>query len=362
MVLKIRFRWAVRTAERLRGWQAMLFYVVIMLFFSSCHREEVYHPDAESRLHYFTPEWPATFGEVAPAFRSVTFSREEVALGKRLFEDSRLSGDGTLSCASCHQQRDAFAHAGFAVSPGVGGMLSTRNAPPLQNLLWQKEFMWDGAVSNLMQQPAIPLTSEEEMHSSLGKVLRVVQQDDQYRKAFALLYPQEEINIPKVFRALQVYLLTLVSATSKYDAVQAGKAQFSKEEAAGYQIFQQKCQQCHSGPQFSDGSYRNIGFPRHSNVQETGRHRVTGREEDSYRYRVPSLRNAGYTAPYGSSGQFATLAAVLDYLSSGVEAAENLDPILKANGNRIPLTELEKKQLLAFMMTLNDKKFVSNVK
>ena len=107
------------------------------------------------------------------------------------------------------------------------------------------------------------------------------------------------------------------------------------------------------------GSFRNIGFPVNPSTDEAGRARVSGLTEDINRFRVPSLRNVAYTGPYGSFGQFATLKEVLDYLDNGVLYADNLDPILKENENRIPLTEEEKESLISFMNTLSDNDFIS---
>src|SRR5690606_33539211 len=123
-------------------------------------------------------------------------------------------------------------------------------------------------------------------------------------------------------------------------------------EARGHRVFQQKCAGCHSTPLFTDQSFRNVGFPLNPSTEEAGRARVTGMPADYMAFRVPSLRNAAYTAPYGSFGQFATLRAVLDYFDNGVLAADNLDPVLKENGNRIPLTAQEKDDLIAFINTL----------
>ena len=109
---------------------------------------------------------------------------------------------------------------------------------------------------------------------------------------------------------------------------------------------------------FTDQTFRNIGFPVNTNSNEAGRARVTGDPKDYMSFRVPSLRNIEYTAPYGSFGQFATLKEVLDYLDNGVIAADNLDPILKNNNNRVPLTEEEKEALISFMKTLSDPNFI----
>src|SRR5690606_10993799 len=176
-----------------------------------------------------------------------------------------------------------------------------------------------------------------------------------FRKAFG----DEDITPGRIYRSIAQYEYTLISADSKYDKVIRNEGEvFTETEARGYQIFQQKCAGCHSTELFTDQSFRNIGFPVNPSTEEAGRARVTGKPEDYMSFRVPSLRNAAYTAPYGSLGQFPTLKAVLDYFDNGVLAADNLDPILKASGNRIPLSEQEKDDLISFINTLSDPTFV----
>lgn len=142
----------------------------------------------------------------------------------------------------------------------------------------------------------------------------------------------------------------MISAGSKYDKVKRNEGEaFTESEERGYHAFKQKCASCHSTELFTDQSFRNVGFPLNLSTEEAGRARVTGIPADYMSFRVPSLRNVEYTAPYGSFGQFSTLKAVLDYFDNGVLDADNLDPILKENGNRIPLTEQEKQDIISFL-------------
>mgnify|MGYP000877793715 CR=1 FL=1 len=133
---------------------------------------------------------------------------------------------------------------------------------------------------------------------------------------------------------------------------------FTRSESRGYAVFQIKCAMCHSGELFTDQSFRNVGFPLNPSSEEAGRARVTGNPIDFMSFRVPSLRNAEFTAPYGSFGQFPTLKAVLDYMDQGVIFADNLDPIFKNNGNRIQLSESEKSDVISFIKSLSDSAFV----
>src|SRR5690606_6705748 len=176
-----------------------------------------------------------------------------------------------------------------------------------------------------------------------------------FRKAFG----DENISPERIYKSIAQFGYTLVSANSRYDKVKRNEGEtFTESETRGYQTFQHKCQSCHSTELFTDQSFRNVGFPLNPNTDEAGRARVTGAPADYMSFRVPSLRNIEYTVPYGSFGQFPTLRSVLDYFDHGVLDAANLDPVLKENGNRIPLTEQEKEDLIAFMKTLSDSSFV----
>ncbi|MNU75116.1 Cytochrome c551 peroxidase precursor [compost metagenome] len=197
------------------------------------------------------------------------------------------------------------------------------------------------------------------MNSSILEVIGKIAVDTDYKKLFQKAFGDASITADRIYRSIAQYEYTLISANSKYDRVKRNEGErFTVEEERGYTTFKSKCASCHSTALFTDQSFRNVGFPLNPNSEEVGRGRVTGRIEDQMAFRVPSLRNAMYTAPYGSFGQFPTLRSVLDYFDKGVLAAENLDPILKENGNRIPLSEQEKQDIIAFIETLSDPTFI----
>ena len=242
---------------------------------------------------------------------------------------------------------------------GIDDRVGLRNTPPIQNMAFMQFYNWDGNILELEKQPLVPIITHEEMGSSILEVIGKLEQVPTYRELFHRAFGDDKITPERIYRSLAQYEYTLVSAKSKYDRVKRQEGeQFTEEEAEGYRIFQQKCAPCHASELFSDQSFRNVGFPINSDTQEAGRARVTGLAADYMRFRVPSLRNIAYTAPYGSFGQFATLRDVLDYFDKGVLDAENLDPLLKENGNRIPLSENEKYAILAFLETLSDEQFI----
>ena len=331
-------------------------FLTLILTLSACSTND-YEP-----IVYENPEIAFDIPDRFPQPNSSIYTNKPtkygVELGKLLFNDKRFSTNNSISCASCHIQSNAFAdHNAQAI--GIEGRIGLRNTPPIQNLAFMKFFNWDGSKLNLESQPIVPIVTHEEMDSSILEVIGKIKDDLQYKELFKNAFGDENITAERIYRSIVQYEYTLISANSKYDRVMRHKNEtFTESEAKGYEIFQQKCANCHSGELFTDQSFRNIGFPVNTNSNEAGRARVTGKSEDYMSFRVPSLRNVEYTAPYGSFGQFATLKEVLDYFDNGVLSADNLDQLFKENGNRIPLTVDEKEYLIAFMKTLSDNEFI----
>lgn len=307
-------------------------------------------------------EIPPGFPNFNPAIEQNRPTKYGVALGEKLFHETKLSGNNTISCASCHHPAKAFAD-NVPQAVGIHGRVGLRNTPPLQNLAFMQFYNWDGNKLSLEKQALVPIITPEEMHSSILEVIGKLQKNGGYKKLFAQAFGDGNITADRIYRSLAQYQYTLISADSKYDRVLRGEGErFSAREESGYRIFQQKCAHCHAEPLFTDQSFRNIGFPVNPNAEEAGRARVTGRQEDYMSFRVPTLRNAALTAPYGSYGQFATLREVLDYLDNGVREENNLDPLLKSNGNRIALANHEKDDLIQFIYALTDSSLVSHAK
>jgi len=337
----------------------LLFTFAISFLLLSCKRSDDIEP-----MPVHNPEMPLDIPDGFPALNPLVDrnqpTRYGVELGEKLFHEKKFSGNNTISCASCHNRASAFADNELQ-AVGIYGRVGLRNTPPIQNLAFMKFYNWDGNILQLEKQPLVPIITHEEMNSSILEVIEKLADEAAYKALFRKTFGDDDITPDRIYSSLVQYIYTLISADSKYDRVMNSQGEvFTESEARGYAIFQQKCEGCHSTALFSDQSFRNVGFPVNPSTEEAGRARVTGRPEDWMRFRVPSLRNTEYTAPYGSFGQFATLKAVLDYFDSGVLAADNLDPILKANGNRIPLTELEKHDIIDFLKTLNDPSFVGN--
>lgn len=285
-------------------------------------------------------------------------------LGRKLFYDGKLSRDGTISCAECHSQPYAFTHHGHMISHGIDDLEGLRNAPPLQNMAFMKSFLWDGGVFDLDFFSIMPITNPVEMDETMANVIDKLGKDEAYKKAFEKTYGSEEVNTERLLKALSQFMIALTSANSKYDKVVRGEEGmvFTPIEKEGFELFKQKCASCHSGDLFTDETFRNNGLIIYERDQEDlGRYLITEREEDKNKFKVPSLRNVEYTKPYMHNGRFGSLEKVLDHYSEGVSATQNLDPSLK-NGGRlgIPMTDDEKEKIIAFLLTLSDKEFITN--
>ncbi len=302
-----------------------------------------------------TPQLRVPEGWPRPQYdaRHNPVTRAGFELGRRLFYDPLLSLDGSIACASCHQQFAAFAHFDHRVSHGLAGANGTRNAPPLFNLAWQSSFMWDGGVTHLELQPLAPLANPVEMGETLPAVIAKLRRDAEYPALFAAAFGSDHIDGQRFLRALAQFLATLISDASHYDRVLAGRESFSAAESRGYATFQQRCAACHAEPLFSDDGYARDGIDN----GDAGRALITARIEDRGRMRVPSLRNLGYSAPYMHDGRYDTLDQVLQHYAHGIRDAESLDARLPPAAS---LRDDEIADLLAFLDTLNDPNFIDD--
>ncbi len=304
---------------------------------------------------------PANFPEPVYHFNTNAVTQAGFELGRKLFYEPSLSRNNMISCGSCHIQASAFTHHGHDVSHGIDDRLGKRNSPPIMNLAWNPSYMWDGGVFDLDLQPIAPITAHEEMDESVDNVLAKLRTHPEYPGLFQKAFGSSEITSATFLKALSQFMVMCVSSNSKYDKVQRNEGEtFTALESQGYQVFQQKCSSCHTEPLFTDHTFRNNGIGIGFNG-DLGRYDITLQDSDKYRFKVPSLRNLQYTAPYMHDGRYYTLEAVLDQYSGNVQHSPTLDPLLQQNGVLgIPLSTAEKSALLAFLQTLNDKDFITN--
>lgn len=297
--------------------------------------------------------FPAPFYQ----FQNNTRTKQGFELGRKLFYDGKLSKDGNFPCSSCHQQFAAFATYEHRLSHGFNNQFSFRNAPGLFNLAWEKELNWDGGINHIEVQALAPLLDPHEMAEDLNQLIGKLKKDKGYPVLFNQVFGSPGINSQRILRALAQFTASLVSANSKYDQEKRGTVHFNQYEQKGYEVFQQKCAHCHQEPLFTDLSYRNTGLEIDSTLKDYGRMRITGRKEDSLKFRVPSLRNIFLTFPYGHDGRFSTISEVLEHYNKGVVQSPTLDSSLRMG---IPISENDRFYLISFLGTLTDSSFIKN--
>ena len=282
-----------------------------------------------------------------------------VELGRHLFYDPILSLNSTTSCASCHQQFSAFAHIDHALSHGVEGRIGKRNVPALQNLVNQPAFMWDGAIENLHMQALSPLTGNEEMGETLPNILVKLQTSRAYPSMFRSAFDDSVITIPHILQAIGSFCSSLVSVSSRYDGYVNGSDTFALNEVRGLKLFREKCATCHAEPLLTNNTFRSNGLHVDTALQDTGRIRITFDDADRYRFKVPSLRNIAVTHPYMHDGRFKRLRDVLWHYGTPGGIADHADPLVQSIG---VLRDNERKDLIAFLLTLTDESFLKNPK
>ena len=287
-------------------------------------------------------------------FSKNPLTEEGFQLGRQLFYDPILSKDSTISCASCHLQATGFTHVDHSLSHGIDGKIGTRNSMTMMNLAWSKTFMWDGGVNHLDVQAINPITSPLEMDETLANVVQKLQKSDKYKSLFFAAFGDENITGQRVLKALSQFELLLISANSKYDKVMRKEAVFTNQEQNGYQLFKTNCASCHSEPLFTNGKYENNGIPLDTTLNDIGRQRITEKFEDYLKFKVPTLRNIQFTNPYMHDGRFEKLTEVVKHYNS-LGNNKNLPKQLQKLMN---LTDNERVDLVAFLLTLTDNEFL----
>jgi cytochrome c peroxidase len=304
---------------------------------------------------------PVNFPKPVYDFDKNPVTKDGFLLGKSLFYDPLLSADKMVACGNCHQASAAFANLGSALSRGINNCKGTRNAPPLFNLAWQKEFMWDGRINIHQAVPVNALTNPCEMGNTMGNVLYTLRNQAGYEAQFKKVFGSDKITQEMVLKALAQFTVMMVSANSKYDKYVRHEigGTFNENEQAGYILFKRKCEACHSEPLFTDLSYRNNGLEETS--IDIGRDSMTHQRSDRGKFRVPSLRNVEITGPYMHDGRFYSLKDVLQHYNSGMKNHANLDSVFKrSNKVGINLSTTEQIQIIAFLKTLTDVDFIND--
>lgn len=291
-------------------------------------------------------------------FSNNPLTEEGFQLGKMLFYDGRLSKDGHYPCASCHQQMAVFGTYDHDLSHGYNDQHSNRNAAPLFNLAWQKEFHTDGKYKSLEDECLDPIQAPNQMAEETGNVLTKLRSDAHMRDMFEAAFGTEEITIERMQKALAQFTVSMITANSKYDQVKRGQNTYTDYEQRGYALYKTNCASCHPEPLFTDYSYRNTGLPVDPYLKDYGRILVTGKKEDSLKFKVPSLRNVSLTYPFMHDGRFKSLRACIEHYASPQQSS-TLDPSL-INGFHFNNDQVI--DLVAFLRALTDSTLVKDLR
>jgi cytochrome c peroxidase len=298
--------------------------------------------------HAAGPRLPLGLDLYRPVPNDNRLTPAKIALGRRLFFDRRLSRDGSLSCAGCHDPKRALTD-GRVVAQGVGGAMGNRNTPIIVNRAWGDGFFFDGRAATLEQLALQPFLNPAELGMSPESLLSVIQA--RYKRQFRSTFDAEP-SLDLAARALASYLRTIVDGDSPYDRYAAGDLSALSESARrGFALFRGKagCGQCHATPNLTDEEFHNTGVAwRTGTLIDEGRFAVTHAAADRGAFKTPTLREISRTAPYMHDGSFSTLADVVEYYDSGGQKNPTLDPKLRP----LHLTAEEKRDILAFLGAL----------
>ena len=294
-----------------------------------------------------------------------------VKLGRMLFYEKMLSGDGEMACASCHLQEFAFTDTA-KFSTGIQGLKGGRQAMTVFNMAWhENEFFWDGRAHLLRDQALLPIQDELEMDETLENVVAKLSESQTYKDQFIRVFGTDEITSEKISLALEQFMNSITSTNSKYDDFLQDSTVFNASEKRGFELFTTDynpffpnesgadCQHCHSGLNFENDKYMNNGLD--ATFADDGREKATKNAADKGKFKVTSLRNIAITAPYMHDGRFNTLEEVVEHYNSQIKASATLDPALEQTREKgLFLDAQDKADLVAFLNTLTDKDLTTN--
>jgi cytochrome c peroxidase len=290
-------------------------------------------------------------------------------LGRVLFYDTRLSANNTVSCGSCHVQKNAFVDPN-RFSKGFEGKLTDRHAMSLVNLRYvaRGRFFWDERAGNLEETVLLPIQNQVEMGQDLTRLIEVLGQDEKYAELFGKAFGDGKVTPERVGKALAQFVRSIVSCRSKYDvglakvtSVRDDFPNFSVQENRGKALFLSNCAACHLPGQdvnFLMIRPANNGLDADYKNADGGLGDITLNPRDIGLFKSPSLRNVEHTAPYMHDGRFSTLDKMIDHYSKEVQLHPNLDPRMR----RLSFTDSEKAAFFAFLKTLTDQQFLTDPK
>ena len=280
-------------------------------------------------------------------------SAARVELGKMLFFDPRLSRDGNMACATCHNPLLGWSD-GLPTAKGFKSQVLGRASPTVVNTGYNKIQMWDGRKPTLEEQAIGPMVADVEMNADLGAVFKWLNSSEGYRQAFGKAYPGEPIDEKTFAKALAAFERTVVSNNSPFDRWLKGDVKaMTPQQVRGFRLFEDpnkgNCATCHAAPNFTDNGFHNIGLASYGGTQpDMGRYLIRPVAALKGAFKTPTLRDIELTGPYFHDGSVRTLREVVDYYANGGEVKKDLSPDIK----KLDLTGEERDDIVAFMKAL----------
>jgi cytochrome c peroxidase len=289
-----------------------------------------------------------TFPSTVPVPANNKLTPNRVKLGEMLFFDPRLSGSNWISCATCHNPALGWSD-GQPTAIGNGMTVLRRSTPSIVNTAFNKLQMWDGRFDSLEEQAVGPMQAPGEMNGSMEQILVKLKSIPGYVQAFERAYPGEGVTKETLAKAVACFERTVISKNSPFDSwIHGNQTAINPSAQRGFDLFvgKAKCDVCHSGPNFTDEGFHNIGLK--GNTDE-GRYVKKPVRVLKGAFKTPTLRDIALTAPYMHNGAYRTLEDVVNHYNRGGDEMENLDPNIKP----LALTDQEKKDLVQFLKTLS---------
>ena len=305
-------------------------------------------------------------------------TKAKIELGKLLYFDPRLSGDGNTSCARCHDPKLGFSN-GEELSFGYTSTKHWRHSPTIINGAYNASFFWDGRAGSLEEQALGPIEAAIEMNQNLVMLEEELRQVPDYVRMFKDVFGTE-VTAENIAKAIAAFERTIISTNSPFDKYMEGdKNALSDKAKKGLELFKGKaqCIECHNGPNFADAVFHNTGIPETKILQtdsgcitaryffgrgvgvekldrDYGRYLITKKESDRGKFKTPTLRDITNTSPYMHNGFFYELEEVVDFYNKGGGDDPNKDKVLKPLG----LNDEEKQALIEFLKSLTGEKIV----
>ncbi len=299
------------------------------------------------------------------------FSPQQIDLGRYLFFDPILSGDGTISCATCHDPNQGFSD-GLGASIGIGDQKLKRGAPTIWNVGFLKKLFWDGRSNNLEDQAMGPLFAANEMGNTPSKLVATLNSIKTYRVLFAEAFPKRAtttaISLDEILAAITAFEASLISLNSRYDQYAHGYHEaLTSKEKEGMNVFRSfvaRCAECHTPPLFTNQQIAVIGTPEPTGFSFDPGAEIPSKDKTLRGgFKVPSLRNIEKTAPYMHSGKFQTLRETVQFYTDGRGHAVPKDAQLLIHWHiwEPKLTDYELDRLVDFLRTLTDESFMPEI-